>query len=135
MKRKAEFLTLLSTQRVYDGGPPYRLTFALRFYSAVIQSTIVVPKGFRTDLGTVPRLPLAYLIFANTGDEPAVIHDALYSSQQVSRKVADEVYLEALNCMNVPAYKRFPMFWAVRLFGGSFYGETSPVADKATEKK
>lgn len=130
------FLTELAYARVRDGTRPVnRLTSALHFASDIMKAVVVVPTGYRTDLGTVPRLPFAYLFFGNVGDEAAVIHDYLYESRQVPRKVADAVFAEALACMGVPAWQRGPMWLAVRTLGHKHYGTGSPVADVAAEKK
>lgn len=121
----SKFHSPLATERVYDGGPPYRLTRALRFSSDVMKSTVVVPKGFRTDLGSVPRLPLAYWLFGNVADEAAVVHDFAYGSGMVTREMADKIFLEAMKSCGTPAWRRWPMFIGVRLFGSSRYTATS----------
>jgi hypothetical protein len=131
----SRFLTSLQTERMRgDGLPPHRLIQSLQFASDVMCAIVIVPAGFRTDLGTVPRLPFAYMFFSGVGDEAAVVHDWLYYSEMAPRKIADEVFAEALKCMGVPAWQRGAMFLAVRTLGGSHYGKGSPVADIATEK-
>ncbi|NPA65116.1 MAG: DUF1353 domain-containing protein [Epsilonproteobacteria bacterium] len=79
---------------------------------------IEVRAGLETDGASVPRIfwnivpPVSgrYL-------EAAVLHDALYASKLVNRKEADEIFLEAMKDLGVAAWKRYIMYWAVRVFG------------------
>lgn len=118
---KAQFLSPLVAEWVSERVR--RLREPLMFYSAEIERIITVPAGTESDLGSVPRLPFAYWLFGGVADEAAVIHDALYSGRYgVSRKVADAVFKEAMKASGT-GWKRYPMTWAVRLFGGSRYTE------------
>lgn len=81
------------------------------------QGLIKVPVGFLTDLASVPRIPLVYSLFGNTSHNAAVIHDWLYSRNvKISRKNADEVFIEAMKSKKQSIWRRIPMFWAVRVF-------------------
>jgi hypothetical protein len=102
------------TVRVEEDGKPIEI--------------ITVPKGFTTDLASVPRLPGAYLIFANRGRRSAILHDYLYS-QQVPREWADSVFLAAMQ-NEVGFISRNLMYWAVRLGGGAYY-QTHQQANEA----
>lgn len=69
----------------------------LVFHSDILGCTIRVPSQFVTDFASVPRwIPLGYAMLGGKGDEAAVIHDWLYSTQKYSREVADKVFEEAL---------------------------------------
>jgi hypothetical protein len=58
---------------------------------------ITVPAEFITDLASVPRLPLAYLLTGDRARGPAVIHDYLYQHPDWSdRALADLVFTEAM---------------------------------------
>lgn len=116
----ARFLSLLRVERV-AGSDDWVLTSELAFSSAVLKRLIIVPIGFRTDFASVPRLPLAFLLFGGVADEAAVVHDFLYSTGACSRKLADDVFAEASKACGVPAWRRGPMWLGVRLFGGSRY--------------
>lgn len=93
--------------------------FTVRVEDGDTTEIITVPKGFTTDLASVPRLPGAYLVFANRGRRSAILHDYLYS-QQVDRKRADRIFLAAME-NEVGAIPRRLMYWAVRLGGGAYY--------------
>lgn len=111
-----------TTLNVQSAGKYWRLIKPLIFESEKY-GRIEVPVGFRSDFASVPRLPLIYSLFGNTSHNAAVIHDWLYSGQvEISRKAADKVFVEAMKSKNQSKWRRFPMFWAVRLFGGfAFY--------------
>ena len=54
----------------------------LRYYSELLKARIIVPKGFQTDLASVPRdLPIAFALFGATSDEASCLHDYLYSNK------------------------------------------------------
>lgn len=79
--------------------------------------TINVPIGFTTDFASIPRL--FWIILPKWGryGNAAVIHDYLYYSQMYSRKRSDGIFLEAMGVLQVPAWKKEPIYWAVRFFG------------------
>jgi hypothetical protein len=113
------FLTKCCLQQATDQDDGrWVLVAALIYQSDVAGCTFVVPAGFETDLASVPRLPLVYLLTGNTSAAAAVVHDWLYSSHQVSRKMADAVLREASQATGVPGWRRWLMWAGVRL-GGS----------------
>jgi hypothetical protein len=97
------------------------LAVALAYESDVAGITITVPAGFQTDLASVPRLPLVFLLAGDCAREAAVVHDYLYSTHLVERGTADAVLREASACTGVPAWRRWLMWAGVRLFGGSHW--------------
>jgi hypothetical protein len=121
----ARFHTKLSVEQLDDER--WRLLAMLAFCSAKYDRMIIVPAGFETDFASVPRVPLAYWLFAGVGQAAAVVHDALYSNGTVPRLMADEVFLEAMEACGVSAWRRWPMYWAVRAFGAGRY-RAAPLA-------
>jgi hypothetical protein len=119
MSTPARFHTKLRVERVAEDE--WVLTDLLAFSSAILDRMIIVPAGFVTDFASVPRLPLAYLLFGNVAQEAAVVHDFLYSTGACPRKLADDVFAEASKACGVAAWRRLPMFLGVRLFGGRRY--------------
>ena len=77
----------------------------------------VVPVGFITDYASVPRTPFIYWIFNGVANRAATLHDFLYSSASIPRKVADEIFLSAMIEDNTSDVKAYAMYFAVRLFG------------------
>jgi len=81
---------------------------------------VAVPKGFSTDLDSVPRIPFAYAWLKGRAVKSAVIHDWLYSKRH-DRKEADKIFLEAMEEEGVPSWRRLPIYLAVRAFGWLAY--------------
>lgn len=83
----------------------------------------IIPKGFETDLASVPRF--LWPIFAPQYSgfvAPAIIHDYLYRCpNDVTRKFADEVLYSALIAENVTPFTASKFYLGVRLFGQSHF--------------
>lgn len=80
-------------------------------------SMFTVPQGFYTDLASVPRVPFAYLLAGGIGAKAAVAHDFLYHIPSVTKEYADKVFLAGLKQCGVAWFRRYPMYYAVKLFG------------------
>ena len=79
---------------------------------------IHVEVGFMTDFASVPRPFWSVLPRWGKYGNAAVIHDWLYWSQEgFSRAEADSVFLEAMTVLDVSAWQKYPMYWAVRSWG------------------
>ena len=76
-----------------------------------------VPIGFHTDFASIPRL--LWAIFPRWGKygNAAVVHDWLYCDQPRSRREADDIFLEAMEVLEVPSWKKYFIYYAVRWFG------------------
>jgi hypothetical protein len=81
---------------------------------------ITVPGGWITDLASVPRLPLAYLVAGGRAPKAAVLHDYLYATQ-AGRDYADDVFLAAMRAEGISWCVSRLMYWAVRGFGEPYY--------------
>lgn len=127
----------------------WALVRSFTFYSAKLGRAFTVPKGFHTDLASVPRLPLMYWLCGATADEAAVIHDFLYATQLVTRAQADDVFAEAIGVIQreqeaeaaaagVPAWRRKVkaaadrvrrgMMWAGVRVGGASHWRAPKIA-------
>ena len=85
---------------------------------------VVVPKGFRTDYASVPRIFRNIINSYGKHGRAAVVHDWLYSNQckiNITREEADKIFLEIMVEWNVKKYKRILMYVLVRMFGGSHF--------------
>lgn len=76
-----------------------------------------VPEGFVCDLDSVPRIPFIHARYKGRTVAGAVLHDYLYKRQLVSRKLADLLFMDAMQLEGVPFRFRLPIYWGVRLFG------------------
>jgi hypothetical protein len=117
------FLSALEVENAtgQDDGK-WRLTAPLVYQSDVAGMTFTVPAGMVTDFASVPRAPLAYMLFGDRASEASVIHDFLYGSHLVPRSVADAVLREASAVTGVSWFARNSMWLGVRLFGASHWG-------------
>ena len=113
---QSAFLSSLQVARLPGGQ--WRLVAPLRYQSAVLGALLEVPTGFLTDLASVPRLPLAYLLAGDTAHEAAVVHDHLYQVRICTRAQADAVLDEAMAVTGEPRWRRVLMWSAVRVAGG-----------------
>lgn len=81
-----------------------------------------VPRGFQTDLASVPRILWPILPPWGHYTAAAVLHDWLYIEQAVmgepiSRGFADRAFLEAMKDLRVRITRRRAMYRGVRTFG------------------
>lgn len=117
----SRFRTPLDVLLIDELQNQWRLQAPLVYESDVAGRTFCAPEGFITNFASVPRVPVAYWLAGDTARSAAVIHDYLYSTGCVSREMADEVLLEAMAVTGIPFWRRWPMYWAVRAFGGQHY--------------
>ncbi|PUA19564.1 DUF1353 domain-containing protein [Glaciimonas sp. PCH181] len=103
------------------------LTAPLFYQSDVAKQTFIVPRGFKTDLASVPRLPVVFLLAGATSNEAAALHDFLYSTHPVTRSVADAVLKEASAVTGVPVWRRWLMYIGVRIGGASHWDPVAPI--------
>ena len=90
--------------------------------ATIDQQMIIVPKGFKTDLASIPRvfwniLPPQQANFI----APAVLHDYLYETKNMKRKKADDILYSALRESGAKFITASIIWLAVRLFGGFHY--------------
>lgn len=105
-----------------------------RYQSDVASQTFTAPVGFYTDFASVPRIGIIYAMLGDTAHEPAVIHDWLYYSGLVPRDMADQVLLEAMCVIGLPAWRRWPIYWGVRLGGWYAWNQHRKARDGASDK-
>jgi hypothetical protein len=117
----SRFLTPLRLERIEDssadGRGTWRLLADLVYESDVAGITITAPEGFITDLASVPRIPVAFMLTGATGHAAAVIHDACYTRHWVTRAMADDIFYEALLVLGVPKWRATLMWAGVRVGG------------------
>ena len=117
---KPQFLSELDVRAVPQG---YRLLAPMTYYSAVLDHLITVPTGFVTNFSSVPA-PVRIFISGHGNDRwAATVHDYLYSEKKFTRKQADDVFLEALECKGANVIKRRFMYRGVRTGGWFFYAK------------
>ena len=93
--------------------------------------TVTIPAGFETDLASVPRIPIAYLLWGDRAHREAVLHDYLYrigsiihngeKDCPVEKEEADWMFREAMIGQGVSYFIYHPMYLGVRSCGGSSF--------------
>ena len=104
--------------------------------------TITVPKGYITDLASVPRFCWAFIAPFDVA-RAAVIHDIMYEKingafkkgiieskkeRELYRKIADKMFLEGMESAepSVPKWKIKSAYWSVRMFGRWAINSSAP---------
>lgn len=88
-------------------------------WSDVVYGDIEVPAGTRTDLASIPRAlrNLPSLDPQAHSRRPAVVHDYLYSTQTVTRAIADRFLLDAMQAEGATFRARWMFYYGVRAGG------------------
>lgn len=89
------------------------------YLSAVLDGQVVVPAGFITDFASIPRIFRAIHPVNGRHIKAAVVHDYLCRDPDTTRKIADNVFNEAMKVCGVKDWRRRQMYLAVRI-GGIF---------------
>lgn len=128
----SEFLTSLAGEWLED-DERFRLSQELAYRSDVFKQyqreaghpapdgIIRIAAGFVTDFASVPRVPIAYMLFGDRAHHESVPHDFIYQTHIAPKSVADSLFLEAMKVRGKPWYIRYPMYEGVVLGGGSSY--------------
>lgn len=109
------------------GKDHWRVMNSFRFYlgDKYSEQWIYVPRGYLTDGASVPRIFWGLIPPWGSYGQAAIVHDYLTEFLSITvegkpvaitRKRADEIFLEAMTVLGVPAYLRYPMFYAVSAF-------------------
>ena len=112
------------------GGRKVRLVESFSYYVGKTDYltdhgiVITVPVGFVSDGASIPRFAWPIIGSPLTGKyrAAAIIHDYCYFMQMFSREISDKIFLEAMKVLKVSKWKRYIIYWAVRLFGCLAWG-------------
>lgn len=129
--------------KMREGRTVWRLLEPLewRFDDIDAPRGLFVPKGFETDLASVPAAFRALIPASGPWQRAAVIHDYLYSRRgdvnvfQIeketilhsfdflfSRRESDDIFRQAMKAAEVNFTTRMAIYFAVRTFGGKGWG-------------
>jgi hypothetical protein len=78
----------------------------------------VVPKGYTSDLTSIPRIFQSILPRWSDYARAALVHDHLYSTHDMSKKDSDRVLFDIMTQDKVNIRQKYLIYWAVALFGG-----------------
>ena len=148
MAKKSKFNGLMSSQ--FKRPNKWRLTKSLTFktdlfpneialfkkhkvdikWDRVKKDTLIVPKGYITDMASVPRAAWAFIAPFDVA-RAAICHDVMYEKLNAVRKkvkktefatmraIADTVFLHGMEAAEpkVASWKKWSAYYAVRMFG------------------
>lgn len=118
------FLSPLRMETI--GDRRWLLIDDLIFRSEKYRGIVIAPRGFQTDLASIPRLAWTLVPKVGKWDGPSVIHDAGYSNALVTehgdrifavKAVSDNLFLEGMHAQGVNGFLAQFMYRAVSLFG------------------
>lgn len=117
------------TQRELEGRTLAVLLEDFDYHVGSEQSDDVVrvEAGFETDFASVPRAFWWLCPPLGRYGKAAVVHDWGYVVQDRPRLSYDRIFLEAMEVLGVPGWKRSLMYAAVRLFGGAYWNRRARV--------
>ena len=106
---------------IEHGSRWFELASRFRHYSRY--GLICVPKGFRTDGASIPRIFHSIIGPYGSYFPAAIVHDFLYRQASdefygdITRAMADRIFLDAMQTLSTPWPIRRAMWFAVRLAG------------------
>lgn len=91
----------------------------------VDKTRYTIPKGFKTDLASIPKIAWPIIAPAHSSlIRPAIVHDWFYRKTcDYTRKQTDLIFYHMLKNDGVSIIKASLMYYAVRFFGSPFYNE------------
>lgn len=119
----SRFLTNFVCVKIYRYGETPELIENL-VYKMNENRIFIVPKGFKTDFASIPRIFWAIIAPLGKHTLPAVLHDFLYTEgykMGISRKEADKIFYNAMIDSFVNRFTANIMWACVRLFAKNHY--------------
>ena len=128
MKRQRNtFLTPLIVENM-PSGKQFRLYFNFSYLWKRENIEIHVASGFVTDFASIPRIFRIIIPKLGRQNKAAVVHDAIYQGEYttpntdldkwpLTRKEADMIFLDGMKDLGVVKWKRFLMYYSVRIGG------------------
>ena len=91
-----------------------------------------VKAGFDFDGASIPKWLWSIYGSPLTGNYvvASLIHDGLYASQKVSKRLSDKIFLDIMKQSSVGYIKRTSMYLAVKLFGGKDWNKANEYKDE-----
>jgi len=111
----SNFLSKLITEEI--DSKYARMIFPFVYYSDLLDKTINIPIGFVFDYESVP-------LIKGTSKRGGAVHDYLCridSVPVVTKKIAADVYFEAMTVRKNSWWRRYIKYWAVRAAWGYFH--------------
>ena len=126
-KKQSNFIQVPEFKFKPAYGKPFgvELLGELKYYSKILDSEVIVPKGFKSDGASIPRVIWSWLPPFGKYLNAAIIHDYYYSLGEqkcapIDYKLATKVFREAMKVCRVNLVRRNVMYKAVIWFGPKF---------------
>lgn len=143
MKERDDYLSaMLQTPKDFAGVPIIGAFLDGKYYFTAQKITwtadgdyadkytnVDVPKGFVTDLTSIPRPFWAMMPRDGPYLAAAIIHDYNYWLQDRSRKVSDQIFNIGMKELNVARVKRKIIYEAVKWAGGHSWRQNAALKD------
>ncbi len=101
---------------------PWYFTVHKQFQARWRQINVVVPKGQKTDLASIPQALQWAMPLVDNHLQIAIVHDMCYRSKiGVSKDEADMMFYDGMITLGVGWWKAQTMYQAVVWFGGSSF--------------
>ena len=120
----SQFLTTLRFEKI--GARRWLLVDELVYQTNLLSGVIVAPRGFQTDLASIPRIFWTTFPKEDLYDQAAVIHDAAYAHAltttdgtriELVKVWADKIFQEAMLASGVNQLQANIMYRLVSWFG------------------
>ena len=95
---------------------------------------VTVPKGFVTDLASIPRIFFSLLRPDGEYTYPAIIHDYLYWMQQGTRKDADQIFKLGMEALEIQPSIVSTIYQAVSRFGQSAWASNAELKSRGERR-
>lgn len=82
-----------------------------------VEKTYTVPKGFETNLASIPAILRPFFSVTGKSRKPAVFHDNFYDLKWLTRKKCDQLFRQMLLERGMGKIKAYCFYRAVRAFG------------------
>ena len=113
------------TVKIFRYGELPELASDLEYFDDSI-GVIVVPKGFKTDFASIPRIFWNIIAPIDKWTLPSVLHDYLYDcgyKYSINRKRADKIFYNAMIESGVSKITASIMWLCVRVFARKHYNK------------
>jgi len=87
---------------------------------------MILKKGFKTDLGSVPKIAQSWIDRANNNLLPFLLHDGGYTYGGFARATWDKLLYQSLRLKGMGWFKAQCVHKAVALFGDSNFNNAPP---------
>lgn len=106
--------------KVLENGTKYELMEEFEYYLEEDKEyKITIPKGFITDLASVPRILYTLIPPFGRYSKSCVLHDylcCLFFQNKITRKRADYIFKESMQAVGVKKRYIYTLYFGVRLW-------------------